>query len=133
MRARDQARLESIRMLRAAIQRREVDVQVALEEDEVLSVVQKQIKQSQDAVSQFEQGQREDLAAKERAHIEVLQTYLPEQMSETEIDRLVVAALADSGAETMREMGKVMALLKPRLQGRADIGAVSRKVKAQLQ
>ena len=132
MRDRDSARLESIRLLRAGIQRREVDERITLDDDAVVAVVQKQIKQSQDAIAQFNDGGRDDLSAKEQAHIEVLKGYMPAQMNEQEIDALIGAALAQSGAATTRDMGKVMAILKPQVQGKADMGAVSRKVKAQL-
>lgn len=133
MRAKDTVRLESIRMLRAAIQRREVDDRLTLDDDGVVAVVQKQIKQCRDSVSQFEKGKRGDLAAKEKAQLEVLQSYLPEQMEPAEISRLVSEAVEESGATSMKEMGKVMGLLKPRLQGKADMGVVSQQVRAKLQ
>lgn len=132
LRAKDESRLGVIRMLRAAIQRREVDERTELDDEGVLGVIQKQIKQSQDAASQFKQGGRDDLVARELADVEVLQAYLPEQLSDPEIDALVTEAISDSGAESMRDMGKLMGLLKPRLQGRADMGAVSAKIKAKL-
>lgn len=133
MRARDSARLESIRLLRAAIQRREVDDRVTLDDDAVVAVVQKQIKQSMDAIDQFDKGGRDDLASKERAHVEVLKAYLPRQLEEHEIDRLVELALQQSGATSLRDMGKVMASLRAQLQGKADLGAVGAKVKSRLQ
>lgn len=133
MRAKDVLRLESIRMLRAAIQRREVDDRVTLDDDGVVAVLQKQIKQCQDSIDQFRRGNREDLVAKEEAQLKVYQSYLPEQMDAGEISRRVDEALRESGAAGMRDMGKVMALLKPRLQGRADMGAVSQQVKTRLQ
>ena len=132
MRAKDSSKLESIRLLRAAIQRREVDERITLDDDAVVTVVQKQIKQSQDAIAQFNEGGRDDLSAKELAYVEVLKAYLPAQMSEQEIDALIVAALEQSGAATLRDMGKVMAILKPQVQGKADMGAISLKVKAHL-
>ena len=132
MRAKDESRLGAIRMLRAAIQRREVDEQVQLDDDGVLGVIQKQIKQSQDAAEQFKQGGRDDLAAKELVDIEVLKAYLPEQLSDSEVDTLIADAISETGASGMRDMGKVMGLLKPKLQGRADMGAVSGKIKAKL-
>ena len=133
MRQKDAARLETIRMLRAAIQRREVDDRTTLDDDGVIAVVQKQIKQCQDSIEQFRQGNREDLVAREAAQLEVYESYMPEQLDAGEISRLVEAALAESGASGIRDMGKVMALLKPRLQGKADMGAVSQQVKAKLQ
>ncbi len=132
MRAKDESRLSVIRMLRAAIQRREVDDQVELDDEGVLGVIQKQIKQSQDAAKQFADGGRDDLASKEQGDIAVLKTYLPEQLSDTEIDALIDAAVAETGAGSMRDMGKLMGILKPKLQGRADMGAVSGKIKAKL-
>lgn len=133
MRAKETARLESIRLLRAAIQRREVDDQTTLDDEGVVAVTQKQIKQSQDAITQFKQGGRDDLAEKERAHIEVLQGYLPEQMGIEEIERTIAEALDQTGATSIRDMGKVMTVVKPRLQGRADMGMVSGKIRAKLQ
>ncbi len=133
MREKDVARLESIRMLRAAIQRREVDDRITLDDDDVLAVVQKQIKQCQDSITQFQQGNREDLAEKERAQVEVLQSYLPEQMDPEEIGRLVIEIIEETGATGMKDMGKVMALLRQKLQGKADIGQVSQQVKSKLQ
>lgn len=133
MREKDSLRLESIRMLRAAIQRREVDDRISLDDDDVVAVVQKQIKQCQDSITQFQQGNREDLAEKERAQVEVLQSYMPEQMDSEEIGRLVIEIIEETGATGMKDMGKVMALLKPKLQGKADIGKVSQQVKSKLQ
>jgi uncharacterized protein YqeY len=133
MRDRDATRLESIRMLRAAIQRREVDERTTLDDDGVVAVVQKQIKQCQDAIDQFRKGNREDLAAKEQAQLEIFESYMPEQMDAGDISRIISEALAESGASSMKDMGKVMALVKPRLQGKADMGAVSRQVKSSLQ
>lgn len=133
MRAKEQLRLEAIRMLRAAIQRREVDDQVALDDDGVLAVIQKQIKQCQDAIGQFVAGNREDLADKERHNLAVLQGYLPAQLDDHAVDELITAAIGESGADSIRDMGKVMALLKPKLQGRADMAQVSARVKARLQ
>ncbi len=133
MRAKDSARLDTIRLLRAAIQRREVDERITLDDDGVIQVIQKQIKQGQDAIEQFVAGNREDLADKERAAIEILQQYLPAPLSDAEIDAAVRGAIVSTGASTVRDMGAVMAALRPTLQGRADMGAVSAKVKALLQ
>ena len=133
MRARDSGRLETIRMLRAAIQRREVDDQVTLDDEGVLAVIQKQVKQGQDSIAQFTDGGREDLAAKEREQLAIIESYLPAQLDPAEIEQIVADALKESGATSMKEMGKVMGLLKPRLQGRADMGKVSQTVKSQLQ
>lgn len=133
MREKDAVRLESIRMLRAAIQRREVDDRIALDDDGVVAVVQKQIKQCQDAIEQFRQGNRDDLVAREEAQLAVYRSYMPEQLDPEDIARLVDEALSESGAASIKEMGKVMGLLKPRLQGKADMGAVSQQVRAKLQ
>ena len=133
MREKNASQLESIRMLRAAIQRKEVDDQVELNDDEVVAILQKQIKQSQDAVSQFKQGERMDLAEKEQTHINNLQVYLPEQLGDDEISEAIEKAIAATGAESMRDMGKVMGLLKGELQGKADMGKVSGLIKSKLQ
>ncbi|HJP26150.1 MAG TPA: GatB/YqeY domain-containing protein, partial [Arenicellales bacterium] len=122
MRARESERLEFIRMLRAAIQRREVDDRKELEEEEVLAVTQKLLKQSQDAASQFIDGGREDLAAKEERNIALLQEYLPEPLLDEEIDALISEAISATGALSPKEMGKVIGWLKPKVQGRADMG-----------
>jgi uncharacterized protein YqeY len=132
MRAKKASQLESIRLLRAAIQRKEVDDRVELGDEEILVILQKQIKQSQDAIQQFTTGDRPDLAEKEQTHVKHLQVYLPEQLGDDAVAELVSAAITASGATTMRDMGKVMGLLKPQLQGRADMGKVSSVIKASL-
>ena len=137
MRAKDAARLGTIRLLLAAIKQREmdemrVDQRKDLADADVLSVVDKMIKQRKDSVTQFEAGKREDLAAAERAEIAVLQGYLPAQASDAEIDAMIAEAIAATGAAGPAGIGKVMAVVKPRLAGRADIGAVSARVKAKL-
>ena len=133
MRARDATRLETIRMLRAAIQRKEVDDRVTLEDDGVLAVLQKQIKQGQDSIAQFQAGGRDDLVTRERAQLEILRTYMPEPMDPAEIDRLVTEAMGEIGATSMKDMGRIIALLKPRLQGRADLATISQQIKTRLQ
>lgn len=132
MRAKDATRLESIRLLRAAIQRREVDDRVELTDDEVVSVLQKMIKQGKDSIEQFSKGGRDDLVAKEAATLAVLETYLPEQIDSAELSALIETALSETGAQGVRDMGKVMAWLKPKVQGRADMGAVSALIKEKL-
>ena len=132
MREKDASRLESVRMLRAAIQRQEVDTQSELNEDQVLAVVQKMLKQSQDAVKQFTEGDRPDLADKEQVLIDHLNVYMPEQMDENELDTLIKEAIASTGAESMRDMGKVMGIIKTKVAGRADMSSVSGKIKALL-
>jgi uncharacterized protein YqeY len=132
MRAKDQARLESIRMLMAAIQRREVDERITLDDPQVMAVIEKMIKQSRDAVDQFTKGGRQDLVDKENRDIAILKAYLPEALSEAEIDKLIAAAITEAGATSIKDMGKVVSSLKPKLQGRADMGKVSAKVKQRL-
>ncbi len=132
MRAKDAVRLESIRLLRAAIQRREVDERVTLNDEDVVVVLQKMIKQGKDSIDQFTKGGRDDLVAKEAATLAVLETYLPEQIDPAELSRLIDQALSETGAQGVRDMGKVMAWLKPHVQGRADMGAVSAKIKEKL-
>lgn len=132
MRAKDAARLSTIRLLLAAIKQREVDERRELGDGDVLAVVDKMIKQRRDSVAQFEAGKREDLAAAERAEIAVLQAYLPAQASDAEIDAAIAGAIAATGAAGAAGIGKVMAILKPKLAGKADMAAVSAKVKAKL-
>jgi uncharacterized protein YqeY len=132
MRAKESARLSTIRMLLAAVKQREVDERIELTDADVLSVVEKMIKQRRDSIAQFEAGRREDLAAVERAEVAVLTTYLPAQLSEAEIDALIDEAIAATGASGMAGMGKVMAALKPKLAGRADMGVVAARIKAGL-
>ena len=132
MRAKDAARLSTIRLLLAAIKQREVDERKELGDAEVLAVVDKMIKQRRVSVAQFEAGRREDLAAVERAEIAVLQGYLPAQASEGEIDAMIAEAIAKTGAAGPAGIGKVMAILKPALAGKADLAVVSAKVKAKL-
>ena len=124
MRAKDAVRLESIRLLRAAIQRREVDERIDLTDEDVVSVVQKMVKQGKDSIALFEQGGREDLVQKEAATLAVLETYLPEQLDEQALLILIEKAVSESGAQTVRDIGKVMGLLKPQVQGQADMGVV---------
>jgi len=133
MRDKDTARKEALRMLRAAIQRREVDERIELDDSQTLAVVEKLVKQGRDSISQFEQGGREDLAEKERNEVTILMEYLPAQLSDEEIEAKIRSAIDKTGASSMKEMGQVMGLLKPALQGRADMGAVSTKIKAILQ
>ncbi len=124
--------LEPIRMMRAAVQRKEVDDRTELDDASVLQIIQKLVKQCADAEKQFIEGNRQDLADKERANIEVMERYLPEKLSDEEVDQLIKEAIAESGASSMKDMGKVMGLLKERIQGRADMGALSGKIKGML-
>jgi hypothetical protein len=132
MRAKDAARLSTIRMLLAAIKQREVDERIELTDADVLSIIDKMIKQRRDSITQFEAGKREDLAAIERAEVKLLATYMPARLADAEIDALITDAIASTGASGIAGMGKVMALLKPKLAGRADMGAVSARIKAKL-
>ncbi|WP_421239887.1 GatB/YqeY domain-containing protein [Aeromonas enteropelogenes] len=132
MLAKDKQRLGAIRLLMAEIKQREVDTRVELTDEDILAVVTKMVKQRRDAIRQFEAAGRQDLADKESAEIVVLQEFLPQQLTADEIAVLIEQAIAQSGAAVMADMGKVMAVLKPNIQGRADIGAVSAQVKTRL-
>jgi uncharacterized protein YqeY len=132
MRDKDEARLGSIRMLWAAIQRREVDERITLDDSQVIAVAEKQIRQSREAVEQFQKGNRPDLAEKENRDIAVWSAYLPAQANDDEVEKLINEAIAASGAASIKDMGKVVGILKGKLQGRADMGKVSAKVKARL-
>jgi hypothetical protein len=137
MRAKETARLGTIRLLLAAIKQREVDERIELDDaalgDPIIgSIVEKLIKQRKDSISQFQAAGRDDLVAAEQAELVVLQAYLPEQLSAAEVEAAVAAAIAESGASSAKDMGKVMGLLKPRLAGRADMGQVSSLIKARL-
>ena len=132
MKGGDKERLAVIRLVNAAIKQREVDERIQLDDAQVLTVLEKMIKQRRDSVSQYESAGREDLAAQERFEIEVIQTYMPQALGETEIDALIEAAIAETGASSGRDMGKVVGALKPKVAGRADMGAVSARIKARL-
>lgn len=132
MLAKDKARLGAIRLLMAEIKQREVDTRIELNDEDILAVVTKMVKQRRDSISQFEAAGRQDLADKESAEIVVLQEFLPQQLTTDEIVALIEQAITESGAAVMADMGKVMAVLKPKIQGRADVGAVSAQVKTRL-
>lgn len=132
MRARAQARLDPLRMLTAAIKRREVDERISLDDAQVLAAVDKLVRQSRESIEQYEKGGRADLVAKERADMAVWQAYLPQALTPAEIDQSIAEAIAATGAATIKDMGKVMAILKPKLQGRADMAAVGAQIKAKL-
>lgn len=132
MRSGEKDRLSCIRMLQAGIQQREVDERTELGDAEVLAVIDKMIKQRKESVAQFQAGNRADLVAKESAEIEVLTGYLPAQLGAAELDAMIKDAIAATGAATMKDMGKVMALLKPKVQGRTDMGALSARIKSAL-
>ena len=132
MRAKDAPRLCAIRLLLASLKQREVDERIELTDTDVLAIIEKMIKQRRDSIEQFEKGRRQDLVDKEQFEITVLQGYLPAAMSPAEVDAAVSEAISSSGAKLMADMGKVMALLKPKLAGRADLGKVSALVKTRL-
>ncbi|MFT5500321.1 MAG: hypothetical protein ACI88G_000450 [Woeseiaceae bacterium] len=132
MKAGDKDRLKVVRLILAAVKQIEVDERIELDDAAVLTVLNKMVKQRRDSVTQFRDGGREDLAAIETDEIAVLQQYLPEQMSTAELDDLIAQAIADSSAESIRDMGKVMGLVKAKAAGRADMGAVGAQVKARL-
>ncbi len=132
MKAGDKDRLKVVRLIMAAIKQVEVDKRIELDDAGVLGVLDKMVKQRRDSVEQFEKGGREDLAAIERAEIEILQVYLPEQLSAEEIAALVEEVIAATGAESIRDMGKVMGEIKAKAAGRADMGSVSAAVKERL-
>ena len=132
MRASDKERLSTIRMVQAAIKQREVDERIALDDAQVLAVLEKMVKQRRESIAAFEQGGRADLADKEKAEIQILVAYLPEQLTEAEVDALIQSAIAETGAASMKDMGKVMGAVKAKAAGRADMGAVSARIKAAL-
>ncbi len=132
MRAKDPARLSALRMLSAAIQRREVDERIQLDDPQIVGVVEKLIKQGRESIEQYEKGARPDLADKERAEIACWQPYMPQPLTDAEIDGLISEAIAAAGASSVKDMGKVMAALKPKLAGRADMGQVGTKIKTKL-
>lgn len=132
MRAGDARRRDALRLLLAALKQREVDERKELADADVIAIIDKMIKQRRDSIAQFEQGGRKDLADAEKFEIDVLQGYMPQAMSDAEVEAAVAAAIQESGAKGMPDMGKVMAALKPKLAGRADMGKVSALVKTRL-
>ena len=132
MRAKDPARLSAVRLLLAAMKQKEVDERVELSDADVLGIIDKMVKQRRESIVQYEKAARADLVAVEKFEIEVLSGYLPQQLTQAEVDQAIAAAVAESGASGVKDMGKVMALLKPRLAGRADMGRVSGLVKTKL-
>ena len=132
MRARDAARLSTIRLLLAAIKQREIDERIELDDANVVSVIEKMIKQRRESIAQFEKAARNDLVDAEKAELQVLSAYLPKQLGDAEVEQVVAAAISESGASGVKDMGKVMALLKSRLAGKADMGKVSGLVKSRL-
>ena len=132
MRAKDAVRLSAVRLLLAAMKQKEVDERIALADADVLGIIEKMVKQRRESIAQYEKAARQDLADAEKFEIGVLSAYLPQQLGEAEVAQAIAAAVAESGASGVKDMGKVMALLKARLAGRADMGKVSGLVKAKL-
>jgi uncharacterized protein YqeY len=132
MKAKDSERLGTIRMITSAIKQREVDERIQLDDSQVLAVVEKMIKMRKESITQFQSGGRDDLVAKEQKEIDLLQGYMPQQLGEAEVEALIAQAIAESGATSIKEMGKAMALLKQKAQGRTDMASASAKLKAKL-
>ena len=132
MRAGEKQRLGVIRMITAAIKQREVDERISLDDAQVVAVLEKMVKQRKESLVQFQAGNRQDLVDKEAAEIDLLKTYLPSQLGDAEIDALIADAIAATGAASVKDMGKVMGIIKAKAQGRADMAAVGAKIKAKL-
>ncbi len=132
LRARDKRRLGAIRLMLAAIRQREVDTRTTLDDPQVLAILDKMVKQRRESIVQYDAAARDDLAAVERFELDVIQGYLPSPLSDADIERLIEAAVAETGANNLRDMGKVMAQLKPQVLGRADLATISAKVKTRL-
>ena len=132
MKAREQERLNALRLLLAAVKQREVDERITLDDAGVIGVIEKMIKQRKDSISQYEKAARQDLADKEKFEIGILEAYLPQQLSQGEVEAIVAEAIAATGAKSAADMGKVMGVVKPKLAGRADMGKVSGIVKGKL-
>jgi len=132
MKGGDKDRLGVIRLILSGIKQREVDERIELDDTQVLSVIEKMIKQRRDSITQFRAAAREDLATKEEYEVGVIQGYMPAQLGDAEIDAIIVKAIADSGATTAKDMGKVIGLVRPQVAGRADMGKISESVKAKL-
>ena len=132
LRARDSARLAAIRLLMAAMKQKEIDERIELDDAAVITIIEKMLKQRKDSINQFEAGKRQDLADVEKFEVEVLMSYMPQALSAAEVAAIITAAVAESGASAPSDMGKVIALVKPQVAGRADMGEVSKLVKAKL-
>jgi len=132
LRAREKDKTVTLRLILAAIKQIEVDERKELSDDDVIAVLSKMVKQRRESIDQYQKGGRPELAEKEEAELALIQQYLPEPLSEEEVDAMIAQAISDTGAESVKDMGKVMGILKPRLQGRAEMGPVSGKIKAKL-
>jgi uncharacterized protein YqeY len=129
MKAAEKERLQTIRLILAAVKQREVDERILLDDAQIVAIIEKMVKQRRESIAQYDAAARQDLADKERAELTLLQVYLPEQLSPDELKALVAAAIAESGATSVKDMGRVMAILKPKLAGRAEMGPVGEMVK----
>ena len=132
MKAQDKPALKAIRMIIGAIKQKEIDDRIELNDSQVLAVIQKMVKQRKDSISQFSDAGRTDLVEVEESELSIINNYMPEQLSDDEVDAAVTKAIADSGADSMKDMGKLMGILKGQLDGKADMGAVSQLIKAKL-
>ena len=132
MRAGDKARLSVIRLILSAVKQREVDERIVLDDVQILAVLDKMLKQRRESIAAYEKGGRQDLMDQEAAEIKVIQSYLPAQLGEAEVDQLIAEAVQTTGATTLKDMGKVMGIVKPKVQGRADMSMVSSRIKAKL-
>jgi uncharacterized protein YqeY len=132
MKSGDKARLAVIRLIMSAIKQVEVDERIEVDDSRALGILDKMVKQRRESISQFESGGREDLASKEQAEIDIITEFLPKALSEEEIEGIINSAISQTGAESMKDMGKVMGIVKPQITGRADVGAVSQKIKSLL-
>jgi hypothetical protein len=132
MKSGDKERLAVIRLIMSAMKQVEVDERTELDDNRVLGILDKMVKQRRESISQFNAGGREDLATREQAEIDVISDFLPQALSEEEIEAIIIQAISDSGAASMKDMGKVMGIIKPQITGRADMGAVSSKIKSRL-
>lgn len=132
MRAKEKERVKVLRMITATVKQIEVDERIEVDEPRMLAILDKMVKQRRDAIAQFESAGRDDLSAIEIAEVAIIQEFMPEQLSDEEIEAMIKDAIAESGAESMKEMGKVMGIIKPKAQGRADMGQLSGKIKALL-
>ena len=132
MKAQDKPALKAIRMILGAIKQKEIDDRIELNDSQVLTVIQKMVKQRKDSISQFSDAGRTDLVEVEESELSIINNYMPEQLSDDEVDTAVTKAIADSGSDSMKDMGKLMGILKVQLDGKADMGAVSQLIKAKL-
>ncbi len=130
--AKEKDRLAVIRLIQAAIKQREVDERIELDDAQVIAVLDKMLKQRRDSIEQYEKAARQDLADQEKFEVGIIQTYLPQQLAEAELNEIIEAMIAETGAETVKDLGKVMGMIKPKIQGRADMKAVSQQIKERL-